>query len=121
MSADEVDEEKRHGQQRLELLGDLHGEVTVFEDMVVREIGPGGAQIEARVPLQLNSLHTVRLTLGDRSVVIKSRVVHCHISDVDQDAVVYRAGLEFVEMPAPVAEAIADFLQLLRAARTGAQ
>ena len=31
---------------------------------------------------------TLRLTLGDHSVVVKGRVAHCRISDVDQNGVV---------------------------------
>ncbi len=111
--------DKRQG-ERVEILGELHGEVTVFEHMVVREIGPNGAQIETRAPLQLNSLHTLRLALGSRSIVVKGRVAHCHISEVQQDAVLYCAGIEFVEVPPAVHEVIEEFLQLLRASRAGA-
>lgn len=93
----------------------------VFEAMTIREIGEGGAQVETRVPLQINSLHSFRLSLGERSVVVKGRVVHCRIAEVDQDAVIYRAGVEFVELSAPVAAAIAAFLQFVRAARNTAQ
>jgi hypothetical protein len=119
MSPDVILDDKRKG-ERAEILGELRGEVMVFESMTIREIASGGAQVETCIPLQLNSLHSFRLTLGDRSVVAKGRVVHCRIAEVDQDAVVYRAGIEFVELPAPVAAAIADFIQFVKAARTGA-
>jgi hypothetical protein len=92
----------------------------VFEAMTIREIGEGGAQVETRVQLQLNSLHSFRLSLGTRSVVVRGRVVHCRIAEIDQDAVIYCAGIEFVELPGPVAAAIADFLQFVRAARNTA-
>ena len=75
-------DEKRDA-ERFRTLGQLQGEVMVFQPMAIREIGRGGAQIETVFPLQLDSLHDFRLTLGDRSVVVKNRVVHCHISDVD--------------------------------------
>ena len=58
----------------------------VFQPMAIKEISRGGAQVETGFPLQLDSLHDFRLTLGDRSVVVKGRVVHCSISDVDQEA-----------------------------------
>ena len=76
--------------ERLEILGDLDGEVMVFQPMAIKEVSQGGAQIETGFPLQLDSLHDFRLTLVDRSVVIKGRVVHCSISDVDQEVVLYR-------------------------------
>src|SRR6187431_3763341 len=83
--------------ERIEILGDLRGEVMVYQPMAIREISRGGAQVETAFPLQLDSLHDFRLTLGDRSVVVKGRVVHCHISDMDQEIVLYRSGVEFVE------------------------
>ena len=77
-------DEKRDA-ERFRILGQLQGEVMVFQPMAIREISRGGAQIETAFPLHLDSLHDFRLTLGDRSVVVKGRVVHCHISDVDQE------------------------------------
>ena len=109
-------EEKRDG-ERIEILGELHGEVMVFQPMSVREIGTGGAQIETAFPLHLNSLHDVRLSLGDRSIVVKGRIVHCHISDVDQEQVIYRAGIEFVEPSERVRDVIIDFMESVKAGR----
>lgn len=102
---------------RVSILGELRGEIMVFEPMAIKEISRGGAQIETRFPLQLNSLHDLRLTLGDRSVVIKGRVVHCRISDVDQDVVMYRSGMEFVEMSERVEAVILDFLDAIKTGR----
>src|SRR3954449_10303668 len=82
---------------RLQIPGDLRGEVTVFQPMAIKEISRGGAQIETGFPLQLDSLHDFRLSLGDRFIVVKGRVAHCSISDVDQELVLYRAGIEFIE------------------------
>src|SRR3954469_2562659 len=95
---------------RLQILGDLRGEVTVFQPMGIKEISRGGAQVETGFPLQLDSLHDFRLTLGDRSIVIKGRVAHCSISDVDQDVVLYRSGVEFIEPPERVAGVISEFI-----------
>ena len=103
--------------ERIEILGELHGEVMVFQPMVIREISRGGAQIETGFPLQLDSLHDFRLTLGDRSIVVKGRVAHCSISDVDQELVVYRSGIEFVEAPDRVSSAVAEFIGAVRDGR----
>jgi hypothetical protein len=102
---------------RVSILGELHGEIMVFEPMAVKEISRGGAQIETRFPLQIDSLHDLRLSLGDRSVVVKGRVAHCRISDVDQDVVMYRSGVEFVEPSERVEEVIADFIDAIKAGR----
>ena len=103
--------------ERIQILGELHGEVMVFQPMAIKEISRGGAQVETIFPLQLDSLHELRLTLGDRSVVVKARVVHCSISDVDQELVTYRSGVEFVEPSDRVHAVISDFIDSIKDSR----
>ena len=74
-------------------------------------------QIETGYPLQLDSLHDFRLTLGDRSVVVKGRVVHSSISDVEQEMITYRSGIEFVEPPERVFSVIAEFVDAIKMVR----
>jgi hypothetical protein len=109
-------EDKREG-ERINILGELHGEVMVYQPTAIKEISRRGAQIETSFPLQLNSLHEFRFTLGDRSVVRKGRVAHCSISDVDQDIVVYRSGIEFVEPPERVSSVITEFIDAVVSGR----
>ena len=99
--------------ERIEILGELRGEVMVFQPMAIREISRGGAQVETAFPLQLDSLHDFRLTLGDSSIVLKGRVAHCSISDVDQEIVLYRSGIEFIEPPDRVSSVIAHFIDAI--------
>lgn len=105
--------------ERVQMLGELHGEVMVFQPMRVRDISRGGVTVETRFPLQIDSLHDVRLTLADTSVIVKGRVAHSHISDVDPDIVMYRTGLEFVEPSSAVLGAIVDFIETVKATRSG--
>jgi hypothetical protein len=100
--------------ERLPVVGGLVGEVKVFQPMLIREISRLGATIETAAPLQIDSLHEVRLTLGERSVVVNGRVVHARISGVNQDVVTYRAGMEFVEPSERTAQAIGDFVDQLK-------
>ena len=109
--------EDKRDTQRLQILGELRGEVTVLQPMAIREIGCGGAQIETGFPFQLDSLHDFRLTLGDRSLVIKGRVVHCSIIDVAQEQVLYRAGIQFIEPSERVLAAIAEFIDAVESGR----
>jgi hypothetical protein len=104
---------------RLQILGDLHGEVTVFQPMSIKQISRGGAQVETGFPLQLDSLHDFRLTLGDRSIVVKGRVVHCSITDVEHEQVTYLSGIEFIEPSERVAAAIVDFIDAVETGRRG--
>ena len=103
--------------ERVEILGELNGEVMVFQPMTIKEISHGGAQVETAFPLHLDSLHEFRLTLGDRAIVIKGRVAHCSISDVEQEIVIYRSGLEFVEPSERVFSVIADFIEAIKSGR----
>jgi len=89
----------------------------VFQPVAIKEISGGGIQVETTFPLQLDSLHDFRLALGDRSIVVKGRVAHCRITEVDQDLVLYRSGVEFVDLSDRVRAAIAEFLSLLRQGR----
>ncbi|MBE3072349.1 MAG: hypothetical protein IMZ67_05180, partial [Acidobacteria bacterium] len=50
-------------------------------------------------------------------VVVKGRVAHGHVSDVDPDAVTYRAGIEFIDPPGRVLAVIAEFIEQIRAGR----
>ena len=104
---------------RVPILGHLGGEITVVEPMAVKELGLGGATIETRFALLIDSLHELRLTLGARTVVVKGRVVHSHISDVDSDVVAYQSGIEFVDVHDYVQDAITGYLTALENGRTG--
>ena len=119
-SLDDPSQPLEHGKrdsERIQILGELHGEVMVFQPMTIREISRGGAQVETAIPLQLDSLHEFRLTLGNRSVIVKGRVAHCSISDVDQELVTYRSGIEFVEPSERVFEVISGFIDAVKDGR----
>lgn len=110
------DHEKRDS-ERIQILGELLGEVMVFQHMTIREISLGGAQVETPMRLQLDSLHEFKLALGDRSVIVKGRVAHCSISDVDQELVTYRSGIQFVEPSERVRDVIAGFIHAIKDGR----
>jgi hypothetical protein len=109
-----MSEEKRDG-TRVAMISRLEGEVMVYQPMAIREVSLRGALVETRFALHLNSLHDLRLELGDRSVVVKGRVVHSQIADVDDAALVYWSGIEFIEPSEHVSIAIAEFLKAVRA------
>lgn len=105
--------ERRTG-DRTEIFGGLRGEVMVYQAMTVKDISHGGAQVETAFPLQIDSLHDIRLELTDAAVVVKSRVVYCRIANVDPDTVTYRSGLEFVQPSSGVVSVINHFIESLR-------
>ena len=109
--------DNKRDRERIEILGELNGEVMLFQPLSIKEISRGGCLVETAFPLQLDSLHDVRLTLGDQSVVLKGRVAHCRISDVDQEVVHYRSGIEFVEPTDRIRGVIVEFIEAIKAGR----
>ena len=109
--------DEKRDRERVEILGELHGEIMVFQPLSIKEISHGGCLVETSFPLHINSLHDIRLTLGDQSVVLKGRVAHCRISDVDQEVVHYRSGVEFIEPSERIRGVIVQFIEAIKAGR----
>ena len=110
-------EKDSRDRERIPLAGELHGEIMLFQSMVVREISRGGAQIETTSPLKVDSLHELRVVFGEQSAVLKGRVAHCRIVEVDRDLMTYRAGIEFVDPPEHVQALILQFIDDIRDGR----
>jgi hypothetical protein len=111
--------DKRRENERVPILRALPGAASVVQAVTIRELGRLGAQVDSTFPLQVDSLHEFKLALGDHPVVVKGRVAHCRVSEVDQNGPVYRSGIEFVEPPEAVSRAIAEFLDGLKEERSG--
>jgi hypothetical protein len=108
----------KRDRERVPVPSPVHGEVMVFQPMEILDISLGGAQIETPFPLQLDSLHDFRLSLGERSVVVKGRIAHCQIGELQpQGGVLYRTGVEFVEPSEHAGAAIAAFVDALKQRR----
>jgi hypothetical protein len=99
------------------ILGSLQGEVKVYQSITVHQVSSGGMQVETSFPLHLDSLYDFRLTLRDHSIVVKGRVAHARIIDVDQDIVMYRSGIEFIEPSPPVIETIHGLVEELKSVK----
>jgi hypothetical protein len=106
----------RRGERRVDVFGDLRSEVMVVQSMTIRQISPSGALVDTAFPLQIDSLHNIRLALGSTSLVLGARVVHCEVFELDPGQLSYRAGLEFVEPGAAAQLAIAEFIDVLKSA-----
>jgi PilZ domain-containing protein len=108
--------ENKRDKERVPVPSPLHGEVMVFQPMTILDISLGGAQVETPFPFQLDSLHDFRLSLGERSVVVKGRIAHCHIGELN-GGVLYRTGVEFIEPSEHARTAIAAFVEALKLGR----
>ena len=109
--------DERRREPRLSILGSLPGDVTTVEPVRVIDISLNGASVELERSLALESLHDFRLAFGARAAIVKARVAYCRVADIWPDHTIYRAGLEFLELPPRVQEAIAAYIAETTTAR----
>ena len=100
--------------ERVPTAGQVTGQVTVYEPMTILDLSDRGAQVETKFPLHLDSLHEFRLSLGERSVVVKGRIAHCQIGELREGGILYRTGIEFVEPSDHAVAAIHAFVEALK-------
>lgn len=100
--------------ERVPTAGQVTGQVTVYEPMTILDLSDRGAQVETKFPLHLDSLHEFRLSLGERSVVVKGRIAHCQIGELQEGGILYRTGIEFVEPSDHAVAAIHAFVEALK-------
>lgn len=112
--ADQPERPERRDDERYPVLGALDGDVMVYLPMAITEIARGGVQVETPFAFQIDSVHELRIALGDRPVIVKGRVTHCSIIDIEQEFVKYRTGLEFVDLPPRLADAIGTFVDAMK-------
>lgn len=110
-----MSDEKRDS-ERVPVPGAVTGEVTIFQPMTILDLSERGAQIETPFKLPLEGLQDFRLSLGTRSVVVKGRIVHSQIGELRDGTVIYRTGVEFVELSPHAQIAIEAFVDAQRAA-----
>ena len=110
-----ADDNKRDN-ERVPVPSPIHGEVKVFQPMTILDVSHGGAQIETPFALQLDSLHDFKISLGNRSIVVKGRIAHCHIGELREGVVLYRTGVEFIENSQHVQTALEHFIEALKVA-----
>jgi c-di-GMP-binding flagellar brake protein YcgR len=89
---------------------ELTGEVSVYRPLAVSDLSASGARIESGDALRVGSIRAIRLNLGDRTVVLKGRIMHASVRTLDDSAVLYTAGVAFLDVPPPVRRAIEQFL-----------
>jgi len=109
-----MSDENKRDSARVPVPAPLSGEVKVFQPMTILDVSATGIQIETPFPLQLDALLDFRISLGERSVVLKGRIAHCHIGELKEGGVIYRTGVEFVETSDHVHGAIIHFVEALK-------
>jgi len=115
-----MSDENRRDRDRVAVPSPVHGEVMVYQPMTILDIGKGGLQIETPFALQIGSLHDFRISLGERSIVVKGCIAHCHIGELTQGVVLYRSGVELVDTSDHAQSTIEVFVDALRLSRQAA-
>jgi hypothetical protein len=97
----------RRGRIRLEVVGLLWGTLEVSNQARVVNINRNGALIVSPVPAVVESTQTVRLVLRGEEIRLRTRVRHLkRIAGTGQDDAHYRTGLEFLEPPPSLLQAL---------------
>lgn len=109
--------EDKRAINRTPVTSEIVGNVTVFQPMTILNLSEAGTQIETSYKLQNDSLHDFRLSLGDRSVVVKGRIVYCQVGELSEERVIYRSGVEFVSIPPHALAAVREFVGAHNASR----
>lgn len=108
---------ERRVNPRITVPGQVTGEVTIFQPVTILNISERGVEVETALQLQLEALHDFRLSLGPHSVVVKGRIVHSRIRELKKGEIIYRIGVEFIQMAPDARLAIEAFVEAQRAAR----
>lgn len=106
--------EHKRAIERTPLGGQVVGEVTVYQPMVILDMSERGVQIELAFPLHNDSLHDFRLSLGELSVIVKGRIAYCQVAELEKVGVRYRCGVEFVTPASHALAAIREFVEARR-------
>jgi len=111
--------ENKRAIDRTPVTSEILGNVTVLQPMTILNLSEAGLQIETPYKLQNDSLHDFRLSLGERSVVVKGRVVYCQVSELHEGSVIYRSGVEFAAISAHALAAVREFVAVHNAPPSG--
>ena len=95
----------RRAQLRFEIVGRLRGTIASHSTVQLRDISRGGALVESPWPLQLDTVHAVRLESHSQFSQVDACVRHVRPAVPGPNH--YLIGLEFVSPDAPASQHLA--------------
>jgi PilZ domain-containing protein len=90
---------------RLEVVGSLWGALDIDRQAQLMNISRTGALIVSPVAAAVDSMQSVKLTIEGHEIKLAARVRHMQRVD-EAPGPLYRIGLEFLEEPAVLAQAL---------------
>lgn len=106
----------RRARGRFEIVGTLSGTLETIQRLGLRNIGPGGALVESKVPLSIGSRLTGRLSLDGQTREVRAEVRHAGGYAVRGGGERYVAGIEWVDMATPIDDLLREAARLGREA-----
>jgi hypothetical protein len=89
----------RRGRPRFEIVGQLWGALESVEPLRLHNLSRGGALIEARVPLQPESIHRLRFAYRGQVSDLQARVRHVTPLSTASMHDRFLVGVEFLAVP----------------------
>ena len=93
----------RRARPRFEVVGPLWGSLETVEPLPLRNVGQGGALLETRFSLPVDTVHRLRLAAEGETSDRQARVRHVSTSHASSDRR-YLIGLEFLPLPPGAAD-----------------
>ncbi len=86
---------------RVQILGNVTGEVSLLHDVTLLDLNEGGARLEHAGRFALNAICYLRLPAPEGEPVLKARIVHSAVSRTapgpgEETILFYQSGVEFV-------------------------
>jgi uncharacterized membrane-anchored protein len=100
----------RRGRRRYEIVGQLWGALESVEPLRLRNLARGGALLESRFSLQVDSVHRLRLASADRTSDLQARVRHVSRPVAAAGGSSYLIGMEFLALPPLASEHLEQLL-----------
>lgn len=88
-----------------------------FQSIQITQISHTGLRIETSFPLHLDALHEFRLSLAGFTLIVKGRVVHCRVSEIEDQGLTYLAGVELTDLSEHARLVIETYLNEHRSTR----
>lgn len=89
----------RRGKPRFEIVGQLWGSLETVEPLRTHNLSRGGALVESRVALPLQSIQRFRVAFDGVPANVHARVCHVRPGGRPGSPATYLVGLEFVDVP----------------------
>jgi hypothetical protein len=104
--------QERRRSPRIEILGQIHGEVVSLDlPILLREVSFGGFSAETPIQFPLGVAHAFRFSpAGEEALILTARVTYSRPAAADESATTYITGFEFAHKHAQTRESVDELI-----------